>query len=532
VVFGALLGGMAIRAGERFHENADRQHELEKWQRSQQLNFLADQAAKDWDNWDADQQMAHGQAIGKLVGAKPKDVEQWITASKAIHGMIPQIQAVPESLGPSQRGGTVTAEPSTEPAVRGIAAPATPQFSQLPAPGETLSPAVMAPTTGGTASFGRDMTPNQMIAQQKADMAERLRHQRVAEIKGAGLGPEYEAAALAHEVGGINVVPELSARVRGETERYKVDKGMLAKGALKFFVIPGSTPGSSHVVHGRELGGKLFDETTGEPMVLPPEAEPIQKQVVPTINDAGDLTLTNTQRAIGPGNYRATLPGVGRKTQPRATSAANSAAFELSPDALDAEADYYRKTHDFSKWGMGAQAGVRQKIANRAQELDAAEQRGANSNYAEKSAAWVAGNRNQKMIRSLDAVDLGLNTVLEKSKQFSRSEIGILNDIILRGKTQLNDPKAIEFQSAVQGVIDDLASALSGGGATTDAARKQAKLIFNTGYSQGGLDAAVRSVREVMSARRAAFAAGTVYEKGAESTDERKKRLLEKYGAK
>src|SRR5258705_12426872 len=104
MVFGALLGGLAQRAGERFNENAEHQRKIEDWQRSQQLNFLTDQAAKNWDNWDADQQRAHGQQIGKLFGAKEKDVEGWITASKAIHRMIPQIQAVPESLGSSHRG--------------------------------------------------------------------------------------------------------------------------------------------------------------------------------------------------------------------------------------------------------------------------------------------------------------------------------------------------------------------------------------------------------------------------------------------
>jgi len=147
--------------------------------------------------------------------------------------------------------------------------------------------------------------------------------------------------------------------------------------------------------------------------------------------------------------------------------------------------------------------------------------------WAKADAGQVAGNRNQKVIRSLDAVDGGLKTVEETSKEFDRTDIGLMNDIILKGKTQLNDPKAIRFQTAVQGVIDDLASALSGGGATTDAARNQAKLIFNTGYSQGGLGAAIGSVREVMSARRAAFAEGTTYEKKGGLTGAKKSRLEE-----
>jgi len=129
-------------------------------------------------------------------------------------------------------------------------------------------------------------------------------------------------------------------------------------------------------------------------------------------------------------------------------------------------------------------------------------------------AGVVAGNRNQKLIRSLDAVDLGLNTVLKTSKKFSRSEVGLLNNIILKGEVQINDKRAIRFQTAIQAVIDDLASALSGGGATTDQARNQARSIFNSSYSQGGLEAAIGSVREVIDSRRAAFSAGTTYDKG------------------
>ena len=197
MVFGALLGGMAMRAGERFHENADKQHELEKWQRSQQLNMLSDFAAKNWDNLQEDQQQALGSQMAQVAGFKdPKAVQSMITAAKAIHGMIPQIQAVPESLGPAQRGGTVTATPSAEPPVRGIPAPTVPQFSQLPAPGETLSPAIMAPSTGGTA-YGPSYTPNQMRAQQAADMERQIRQQNISDIQASGLPSNIKTAGEA-----------------------------------------------------------------------------------------------------------------------------------------------------------------------------------------------------------------------------------------------------------------------------------------------------------------------------------------------
>lgn len=258
MVFGALLGGIAERAGERFHENTLRQRKIEDWQRQEHLNFLIDRA-KDWDNYDAGQQMALGSQIGEAVGAKPKDVEQWITAAKAIHSMIPQIQAVPEALGPVQRGGTVTAVPSPEAPMRGISAPATPQFSDLPTPGATLSPAIMAPSTGGTASFGRDMTPNQMKAQQAADQAAALRKQRISEIRLSGMPQRYQDMAEANAYG-LNVIPYESAGVRADTQRQIAkDKEDDVKN-VAFHVVRG---GQQYPVYNTALGAMWDDPATG-----------------------------------------------------------------------------------------------------------------------------------------------------------------------------------------------------------------------------------------------------------------------------
>jgi hypothetical protein len=415
------------------------------------------------------------------------------------------------------------------------AAPAMPEISigqipQIPQPSETGTPSIFARTTGHEAvSEPIQMTPNQTLEQRKLENTQRQRQQDLAEIDASNLAPEYKEAIKAARFGLSGAAGIEAAHIRG-TNRAEIEKQKEStQGKRVFYRVPGSTPGSSNVVNYIERGGKLYDESDNL-VSLPSNTVTLKEGYVVTTDDNGNVNVINPQAAVGPSNYRATISGAGKTYHPPSNSPAN--ATDLSPEALNAEANYFRQTHDFSKWGMGAQAGVRQKIANRAMELEKAENPGASINYAEKAASWVAGNRNQKMIRSLDAVEGGLNTVIATSKEFSRSEIGILNNIILKGEVQLNNPKAIRFQTAVQGVIDDLASALSGGGATTDAARNQAKLIFNSAYSQGGLEAAIGSVREVMAARRTAFAAGTVYEKSAETSDARKKRLIEKYGAK
>jgi len=132
--------------------------------------------------------------------------------------------------------------------------------------------------------------------------------------------------------------------------------------------------------------------------------------------------------------------------------------------------------------------------------------------YTEAAQNYQAGITNQKQIRSLDAADQSLAVLAKASKEFNRTEVGIVNDIVLAGKIQVNNPKAIRFQTALTGTIDDVASALSGGGVVTDAGRAQATRIFKTAYSQGGLDAALSEVHDLLQARRSAFAKGTTYE--------------------
>jgi hypothetical protein len=148
---------------------------------------------------------------------------------------------------------------------------------------------------------------------------------------------------------------------------------------------------------------------------------------------------------------------------------------------------------------------VRSQIMARVYEL--------NPEYDQMSAeaGLQAGNKNQKQIRALDAVGTGLDVLEKASKEFKRTDIGLLNRIVLGGEIQVNDEKAINFQTSLQGVIDDLASALSGGGATTDQSRNQATKIFNQAYSAGGIDSAIKTVRKIIAGRRARFSSGTVY---------------------
>jgi len=216
-----------------------------------------------WDNLDSDKQQGVIEQMSPDFGIKPKDAWSMITAAKGIHGMIPQIRATPESLGPTQRGGTVTTTPSAEPAVRGVSAPATPQFSQLPQPGEVLSSSILAPTTGGEA-YAPGMTPLQ-VRRQRAQGDIRSSGmdadaQKVAEQALYGVPPSYEtgmaridqqrAAADQRYVMSMNKMNAIYGRPsvikRGEEELFVWGSGAGAKvmspdGPVPYVPAPGDT---------------------------------------------------------------------------------------------------------------------------------------------------------------------------------------------------------------------------------------------------------------------------------------------------
>jgi hypothetical protein len=201
--------------------------------------------------------------------------------------------------------------------------------------------------------------------------------------------------------------------------------------------------------------------------------------------------LNKTLKILAITKARETSPGVDI-TQPLASPADEAMAQQLAAGKL-APSQLSKRTTNFNA------VVARATVVNPNLDLMAAE------------SGFTAGKspQIQKMSRSLDAVKESLDLVRQASKEFTRSDVNLLNNIILKGEVQFNDPRAIRFQTYVNGLIDDVASALSGGGATTDQARNQARTLFNTSYSQGGMDAAIGAVEDLITKRRTAFTKGT-----------------------
>jgi hypothetical protein len=337
VVFGELLGGVATRAGERFHENLQRQRGIEDWQRQQHLGFLTDQI-RNWDNLNADQQTVLGTQFAKAVGANPKDVESWVTATRGIHSMIPQIQATPETLGPTQRTGPVAVTPSTEAPVRGVAAPASIQIGQLPQPGEILTPSLVVPSTGHTASFGRDMTPNQIKAQQAADQAAALRQQRMSEIGTSPLRPDLRQAAYAKQFD-VNAVPVISSEI-GATSREKVAESQANqfKGAGRLLI----RNGMPLPVRGTGKDEFILDPQHGWVPLVPQEGDQIYEKPTPLGTVQGASDVYSLERA-GPQKGTVTPLKVG--VRPRAS--ASGAASRSFRDEMSLRKDF--ENHPITK---------------------------------------------------------------------------------------------------------------------------------------------------------------------------------------
>ncbi len=128
-------------------------------------------------------------------------------------------------------------------------------------------------------------------------------------------------------------------------------------------------------------------------------------------------------------------------------------------------------------------------------------------------ANYIAGNKNQQRIRAMDAAHESIKSLKQASDRYGRSGESLLNKIILSGEVDWNNEVAIDFNTKVTGLIDDVASVLSGGGQATDSARSQATNLFNKSYSQGGMKAALRACYELVENQRKHYSKGTVYER-------------------
>jgi len=233
MVFGELLGGLAIRGGQRMHEDLLHQRQVEDWQREQDLGNWQNFVAKNWDNLDADQQTATINRGAQILGKKPKDFEFMVNAARAIHSTIPSAPSAPALGGP--RSGPVTSTPSTEPSVGGIAAPAQIQIGQIPQPSETATPSIFAPTPEHMVSTP-SMTPNEVTAQRKQANDQLLRRQMANEINVAPIPPDLREAAIAHQYG-VNAVPVISSGINAASkERIANEKSDQIKASPRFII--------------------------------------------------------------------------------------------------------------------------------------------------------------------------------------------------------------------------------------------------------------------------------------------------------
>lgn len=167
---------------------------------------------------------------------------------------------------------------------------------------------------------------------------------------------------------------------------------------------------------------------------------------------------------------------------PPPSSAAQSPV-ELTPDALDAEARYFRKTHQFSPFGMSAQGGVRQRIMNRAAEMEKLE--GGAGDYAANQASYKADAASLSKLQSnRDAVVAFEGTALKNLDQF----LGTARRVVDSGSPWINTPlRAVSqrglgsadvaaFEAARRVAVNEIAKVISNPNLTgqlSDAGRRE-----------------------------------------------------------
>lgn len=341
---GALLGGMAYSAGKRSQEAADRARE------SKQLTgkILLDHWSRNYDTLDQPQREMLAEGIESSLGlGKGKLAPMIGLGEQFYYNILPPLmqrnaqstqgpnyaQAQPQTLTsiPSGEGAITTANPK----IQMPEAPASIEMGEIPSPAQigTGSIPYAPPVLAQVQRTGLSDVPAIRRQQMEEAMADRQRARQMQQLEQAPIPEEWKTLGYAQAAGVQGVGPYEAAKMRAEQQ----ERALAAKmGELKpvQYVVPGSQPGTSHTITVfQDKYGNFYDQKTRQPITLAPEAEPLKQGYQSYVDDQGNATLVKPQQAIGPGNWRADLPGVGKKTQPRSMGGGRGAN---TPEDLDA----------------------------------------------------------------------------------------------------------------------------------------------------------------------------------------------------
>lgn len=188
---------------------------------------------------------------------------------------------------------------------------------------------------------------------------------------------------------------------------------------------------------------------------------------------------------------------------------------DFDPQTVDYMARTYIKTGTMPPLGMGgteARKAIYQRAAQISRTAGTTPEEIADRQSARKSLTSALSElekRKANILAFSNTTEKNLAVVDELSQKVDRTGVPIINRWLLAGKRSLaGDPDVAKFDAATRTAINEFAkvtSSATGGGVTSDQARKEVEELLNTAQTPEQIKGVIDFLRREMGNRRAGF---------------------------
>ncbi len=224
-----------------------------------------------------------------------------------------------------------------------------------------------------------------------------------------------------------------------------------------------------------------------------------------------------TARALKGDTSAQTILNAMQKRKIEISKSTNGGGMQLTPDALKSLGDRFNITGEIPGMGMGkAATEARTKVLNQW----ASDLKNSGTSVAEqtaKQAAYKASRNELSKLQSqrgtvmafANTAEKNLALVQDLSAKVDRTGIPVMNRWILSGKRSIaGDPEVAKFDAAVRTAINEYAkvtSSATGGGVTSDMARKEVESMLNTAQTKEQVEQVIGLLRQEMKNRKEGY---------------------------
>lgn len=144
-----------------------------------------------------------------------------------------------------------------------------------------------------------------------------------------------------------------------------------------------------------------------------------------------------------------------------------------------------------------------------------------NFSQAEANYKFGSSAATQSTVRYIDNIKKTLPVLRQASADFKRSNVRVINQALLAGKSQVGNTDVVKFEFARNILADEIAKILQGGGTgsgTSDAKLQQAQQLLSGDMTVAQFDTALNMADELIGMRGTSLTKGTFMERPSDTT--------------